>query len=724
MSCYSLIFTIVVIFNYLISVTLAENKYYIIGIKRSDNDTIYDDESIQVQQSIDKLVNDRMNDIYNIIIENKDTYTLENGKMDEKLKELNHSNLLKKRDTSMATVKFKFFNDKRTSGRSHKLKRSDNLIPLKSEMVDHICPINNYYTIRAYLSDSIVDRVKNLPNIIFCEPSRVSKNNDGYINKPFNGREFNYFDNKMIKKETKWTNAEIQKHDTFQGKNFFSHLSLLSQGRYRKELTEEYDNNYYYPKEAGKGISIYLMDGGYRLLDWDDSSMNSNPSNRDFYCAMGFVKNKRIPVDPYNCELSYRSEAEKDHGNMVMSMAGGALFGVAKKANTYMILTDFNDYDALNAFDYISRVGIPHKTVVSISRFFNLGQAVEDKIDELTEKGIIIVNSAGNFHTDCCDRANVNNFAGFKSTITVGALTFTLDEDMNNVYKVANFSNFGSCVDIFAPSDSIYPGVRNSYISKDYNGYIYNRGSGTSSATPIVAGVIATIMSEHPEIEYTTDSMRKTLIDMSLKDILEDVKPGTPNRFINNGKRVVFSPKKVYNGCGPSSGNKVCIDGCCSADGQCIDSTNEKYTELCSLSRGCQSEFGECLSNEDNNTTGNDTTTAVTIPEVTTITEAIITTTSTTTTTITATTTTTTTNSISINTTPQPTTTLGQRCGPDYGNSSCVLQDSNGKYLHVSCCSKEGVCGLTAEYCGIGCQTDYGRCYAIAFFNQGKYISN
>jgi len=83
-----LLFTIIVLFDYCLLKALAENNYYIVSILRNKNDKEYDNESNQVKKDIDKLVNDRMNDIYDIILENKDTYILENDTTDEKLIEL------------------------------------------------------------------------------------------------------------------------------------------------------------------------------------------------------------------------------------------------------------------------------------------------------------------------------------------------------------------------------------------------------------------------------------------------------------------------------------------------------------------------------------------------------------------------------------------------------------------------------------------------------------
>jgi len=113
----------------------------------------------------------------------------------------------------------------------------------------------------------------------------------------------------------------------------------------------------------------------------------------------------------------------------------------------------------------------------------------------------------------------------------------------------------------------------------------------------MVAGVAASIMSEHPEIQFNQELMRKTLIDMSIKDAIVNLKSSdTPNRFINNGKKINFSNDGTLfvSECGISAGNATCSEGCCSKDGKCIK-FNENSVEECFIENGCQSEFGYCI---------------------------------------------------------------------------------------------------------------------------------
>jgi hypothetical protein len=108
-----LFITIVIVFNYFIGI-YAENSYYIVNILRDKSDKNYDDESEEIQQLTDNLLNDRMNDIYHIIENNQDTYVFENGKQDEKLEELNNSPL-RKRNENGVEKKLLFINKRKSS---------------------------------------------------------------------------------------------------------------------------------------------------------------------------------------------------------------------------------------------------------------------------------------------------------------------------------------------------------------------------------------------------------------------------------------------------------------------------------------------------------------------------------------------------------------------------------------------------------------------------------
>eukprot|EP00833_Pecoramyces_ruminatium_P001180 jgi/Orpsp1_1/1175212/evm.model.c7180000053020.1 len=267
MKIYKYYLIIIIIFNYFFLNVLAENKYYLISIKRNPNDKEYDKAGQKVQDAIDELVNDRMNDVYDIIEENKETFKTKNGKYDEKLEELTIYSKLRKRDEEESdgkrNFKFSFINtnrlkknnknnkinnnnnnnnsnnnnkiktnNKKNNKNNNKYNKNNNkynknnnnasinsinehdieYIPIKSELVKHICPVLNYYVIMAYLSESIVSKIKALPNVIDCSEPGETKN-DYIINPNLNDTNSDkIYSTEEILNETQWKNLTVQEY--------------------------------------------------------------------------------------------------------------------------------------------------------------------------------------------------------------------------------------------------------------------------------------------------------------------------------------------------------------------------------------------------------------------------------------------------------------------------------------------------------------------------------
>jgi subtilisin family serine protease len=102
-------------------------------------------------------------------------------------------------------------------------------------------------------------------------------------------------------------------------------------------------------------------------------------------------------------------------------------------------------------------------------------QAVNTVVKALTDNDIHAAASAGNDAQDACSASPASE----KTAITVGATENTSD-------RVANFSNIGKCVDIFAPGRNIKSA---GIASNDATNIL----SGTSQAAPHVAGTIARV---------------------------------------------------------------------------------------------------------------------------------------------------------------------------------------------------------------------------------------
>jgi hypothetical protein len=69
--------------------------------------------------------------------------------------------------------------------------------------------------------------------------------------------------------------------------------------------------------------------------------------------------------------------------------------------------------------------------------------------------------------------------------------------------------------------------------------------------------MIAVYMSEHPNTQYTTDTIRKYLKENGATEVIETPKKGT-GILANNSKHIVYSSNEIYNGCGIYAGNRKC----------------------------------------------------------------------------------------------------------------------------------------------------------------------
>jgi len=616
MSNFKFYFSIVVIFNFFFLNVIADNNYYMIGIKSNLTDVDYDDASEEIQNRIDELTNDIMNNIYNIIVDNKKTYVLENGKIDKNLNEISEISQLKKRNLDEnKKIKIEFINTNAFiyKNKSHKLnnsKRSLNTtttkkneenveyIQFKSNLVSHLCSVGNYLVIQAYLSDSIVDKVKKLPNVEIVELSSVTKD---YHSIKYNskrssdgsntGNKNNYFDEEKILKETKWKGLGVQKNN-FDFSLKHSHLSLISQGRFNISSNIPYDNNYYYPSSAGKGVDVFIIERGVNVsFNEDDFDTYEGTSDERIISCDGDIYDGEF----HNVSNITECELNDDHGTFISIAAVGKINGVAKKANLHILKTAHGYNNDMLALKYIEQNAKPGKAVVNISRGCKGSKCnnslIQEQINKMVEKGIMIFVAVGNEDEYVCGS---DFYTSYEGVIPIGSVDNQYIDppgEMEELYQFAYYSNHGECVDLLAPGTiRVIQYPSNEMIDFD---------SGTSFSSPLVAGVAATIISEFSDTKFNYKTMRQKLIDLSLKDAVAGVYSDTPNRLVNNGKLSLAQPPR----CDDPSGRYHCHDGCCTKYGYCITYIPDDYPSdyLCLIESQCKPEFGYCNSDRCDN---------------------------------------------------------------------------------------------------------------------------
>jgi subtilisin family serine protease len=269
------------------------------------------------------------------------------------------------------------------------------------------------------------------------------------------------------------------------------------------------DQSFIYTK-TGAGVRAYVVDTGINVNHVDvvgRASYIPNGSNGDFVGD------------------GHGSAADcHGHGSHVSGTVGGTYSGVAKQV-TILAGRVVNCAGggtasmAIAAMDWIRLNGL-QPAVVNMSLGYGNSTSVRTAAENLVAAGFTVVTVAGNGNfaqipIDACTESP----AGAPNVITVGATTNTDHE--------ASFSNYGTCVDILAPGVDIY--------SSDY--LVINQAvpkSGTSMATPHVAGVVAQYLQDNPTaspaVVWRAISGKAAIGTITLNRV--SIAYGTPNRFL------------------------------------------------------------------------------------------------------------------------------------------------------------------------------------------------
>ncbi len=179
-----------------------------------------------------------------------------------------------------------------------------------------------------------------------------------------------------------------------------------------------------------------------------------------------------------------RMTGNYDHGTHVAGLVNSPNYGVNSKARILSVqVLDDNGMtrwsEVIRAFDFISkdyrRRRMP--AVINLSLSGTPSRVLDKAIEELFKQGILTVVAAGNDFRDAC----MYSPARAPYAITVAAST------SENYH--AFFSNFGRCVDIYAPGENIL-----STLPNDKHGYF----SGTSMAAPLVTGIASMYLAFNP----------------------------------------------------------------------------------------------------------------------------------------------------------------------------------------------------------------------------------
>ncbi|MER5742107.1 S8 family peptidase [Streptomyces sp. NPDC059913] len=258
------------------------------------------------------------------------------------------------------------------------------------------------------------------------------------------------------------------------------------------------NQSYTYPDHAGAGVTAYIIDTGVRISHSDFGGRASN--------GYDAIDNDNTAQDGHG------------HGTHVAGTVAGTSYGVAKKAK--IVAVRVLDNSGSGTTDQVV-AGIDWVTANAVKPAvanMSLGGGADAVLDAAVRKsiasGVTYAVAAGNESTD----ASTKSPARVGEAITVGSTTST---DARS-----SFSNYGSVVDIFAPGSSITSTWNTSDSAT-------NTISGTSMASPHVAGAAALYLADHPG--DTPAQVSAGLVAAASTGVVTNPGTGSPNRLLNVG---------------------------------------------------------------------------------------------------------------------------------------------------------------------------------------------
>lgn len=296
------------------------------------------------------------------------------------------------------------------------------------------------------------------------------------------------------------------------------------------------------PGRNGAGVNIYVLDSGVRVTHQD-------------FGGRAIPTLDVVGLPPTVCDPSDTSCARdgRGHGSHVAGSAGGTTFGVAPASTIRACQRGGGFSDAFAAMDWIA---LNHIKPAVLTMSFGTDSQVEGAavaLDAVVDRGVPVTVSAGNSNIDACRKT----WSFVPSSIGVGSST---SNDARS-----GFSNWGECVTLFAPGSSI--------TSAHYTSDTGSRTiSGTSMATPHVAGGVALLLAEDPTLSPA--KVKERLIVRAELGALSDLK-GSPNRLLNVREPYTGPPTPAPPTPAPPPPGTWELTGTgCTMSGNCISSNN------------------------------------------------------------------------------------------------------------------------------------------------------
>ncbi|MFH8612367.1 S8 family peptidase [Streptomyces sp. NPDC018029] len=257
------------------------------------------------------------------------------------------------------------------------------------------------------------------------------------------------------------------------------------------------NGSYTYPDTAGSGVTAYVIDTGVRISHSEIS---------------GRAVNGYDAVDGDST-----AQDGNGHGTHVATTIAGKTYGVAKKAKVVAVRVLDNNGSGTTAgviagIDWVTSnhaAGAP--AVANMSLGGGASTSLDNAVKNSIADGVTYAVAAGNESTNAANSSP----ARVPAAITVGATS--------NTDARASFSNYGSVLDIFAPGVSIKAGWHTGDTAT-------NTISGTSMATPHVAGAAAIYLAGHTSA--TPAQVASALVNGATPSVVTNPGTGSPNRLL------------------------------------------------------------------------------------------------------------------------------------------------------------------------------------------------
>ena len=270
------------------------------------------------------------------------------------------------------------------------------------------------------------------------------------------------------------------------------------------------DGQYSYP-ESTNPVHVYVLDTGVRIThvefggraslvaDHVDDDLDGDPSD------LGNDDGSPVP-DGADCN---------GHGTHVAATIAGETYGVAKQATiwSHRVLDCSGQGLLSGVIAAVDDVTANHESpaVANMSLGGGPSGALDEAVQRSIASGVTYVVAAGNDNQD----ASTSSPARVPSAITVGATT---SSDAR-----ASYSNYGPVLDLFAPGSSITA----AWFTSDVD---LATISGTSMATPHVAGVAALYLQQHPS--DSPAAVRTALVAAATPSVVSSAGAGSPNLLL------------------------------------------------------------------------------------------------------------------------------------------------------------------------------------------------